>query len=230
MAVRRSERHGLLRERWDRRMEAWRPPDFRGNLAGYVGCLRRSITERRSMGSRNVGLLRGLRPLCEQGIEIDQLRIVLLGFAVEPCAAMKMHQRLHTAGVEMVHMLMLQRYRQQRLGQPDQRNGGNLAHLVALAPKQGKEGVNQLPIDLCRSRLLRLRKREAGEVGVARTCAYRSRSQLPTYQVRRRENFAAHGIHVAREPGRFRYRHRGFGDGLDQRGGAAIKSRRTPLA
>ncbi len=69
---------------------------------------------------------------------------------------MKMHQGLHAAGVEMVHMLMLQGYRQQRLGQPDQRKGRNLAHLVALAPKQGMEGVNQLPIDLRRWRLLRL--------------------------------------------------------------------------
>jgi len=32
MAVLRSERHGRLRERCDRRMEARRPPDFRGTL------------------------------------------------------------------------------------------------------------------------------------------------------------------------------------------------------
>src|SRR6185295_19617726 len=92
----------------------------------------------RSPGLRNVGL-RARCLLRQQGIEIDELRIVSLGFA-EACAAMKMHQGLHTAGVEMIHMLMLQRYRQQRLGQPDQRKGRNLAYLVALTPEQGMEG------------------------------------------------------------------------------------------
>src|SRR5215211_2816912 len=32
MALLRSERLGRLRERCDRRVETWRPPDFRGNL------------------------------------------------------------------------------------------------------------------------------------------------------------------------------------------------------
>src|SRR4051812_33341899 len=154
----RSERHGRLRERCDRRMEAWRPPDFRENPAGYVEPLRRAMIRRRSQGLRNVGSgnvgLRARRLLGEQGVEIDELRIVSLGFA-EPCAAMKMHQGLHAAGVEMVHMLMLQRDRQQRLGEPDQRKGRNPAHFVALAPEQGMEGVDQLPIDLCRWQLLR---------------------------------------------------------------------------
>ena len=75
-------------------MEAWRPPDFRETLAGYVEPVRRSMIRRRSAGSGNVGL-RARRLLREQGIEIDELRIVVLGFAVEPCAAMKMHQGLH---------------------------------------------------------------------------------------------------------------------------------------
>jgi hypothetical protein len=61
-------------------MEAWRPPDFRENLAGYVETLRRSMIPRRSPGLRNVGL-RARRLLGEQGIEIDELRIVSLGFA-----------------------------------------------------------------------------------------------------------------------------------------------------
>src|SRR3954471_10122662 len=139
-------------------MEAWRPPDFRENLAGYVELLRSAMIRRRSQGllnvaSGNVGL-RARRFLCEQRIEIDELRIVSRGFA-ESCAAMKMHQGLHAAGVEMIHMLMLQRYRQQRLGQPDQRKGRNPAHLVALAPEQGMEGVDQLPFDLRRWQLLR---------------------------------------------------------------------------
>ena len=80
MAMLRSERHGRFRERCDRRMEAWQPPDFRGNLAGYVKRFRRSMIRRRSPSSRNVGL-RGLLFFCEQGIEIDELRIVSLGFA-----------------------------------------------------------------------------------------------------------------------------------------------------
>ena len=80
MAMLRSERHGRFRERCDRRMEAWRPPDFRGNLAGYDERLRRSMIRRRSPSSRNVGL-RGLLFFCEQGIEIDELRIVSAGFA-----------------------------------------------------------------------------------------------------------------------------------------------------
>src|SRR3954454_376399 len=105
---------------------------------------RLSTTGRRRLSSRDVGLC-GLLFFCEQGIEIDELRIVSLGFAYS-CAAMKMHQGLHAAGVEMIHMLVLQRGRQQRLGQPDQRKGRNLAHLLALTPKQGMQGVNQLPV------------------------------------------------------------------------------------
>ena len=63
-------------------MEAWRPPDFRENLAGYVEPLRRSMIWRRSAGSGNVGLrARRLRLLREQSVEIDELRIVSLGFA-----------------------------------------------------------------------------------------------------------------------------------------------------
>src|SRR3954452_7906822 len=79
----RSERHGRLRKRCDRRMEAWRPPDFRENLAGYVELLRRAMINRRSQGlldvaSGNVGL-RARRLLGEQGVEIDELRIVSRG-------------------------------------------------------------------------------------------------------------------------------------------------------
>ena len=78
--------------------------------------------------------MRARRLLREQGVEIDELRVVSLGFA-EACTAVKMHQGLHASGVEMVHVLMLQRQRQQRLGEPHQRKGGNPAHLVALAPE-----------------------------------------------------------------------------------------------
>src|SRR5438046_3109536 len=124
-----------------------------GALVQRLGEVRRSTTARRSPGLRNIGL-RARYLLREQSIELDELRIVSLGFA-KSCAAMEMHQGLHPAGVEMVDMLMLQRYRQQRLGQSDQRKGRNLAHLVALAPKQGMEGVDQLPVDLCRRQLLR---------------------------------------------------------------------------
>src|SRR4051812_43950154 len=75
----RSERHGRLRERCDRRMEAWRPPDSRESLAFYVETLRRSMIRRRSPDSGNVGL-RARCLLREQGVEIDELRIVGLGF------------------------------------------------------------------------------------------------------------------------------------------------------
>ena len=60
-----------------------------------------------SLASRNVGL-RALRFLGKQSVEIDELRIIIRRFAV-PCAAMEVHQGLHTAGVEMVHVLVLQR-------------------------------------------------------------------------------------------------------------------------
>ena len=80
-----------------------------GALVQRLVEVQRSMTERRSPRSGNIGL-RARRRLREQGVEIDELRIVSLGFA-EPCAAMKMHQGLHAAGVEMVHMLMLQRDR-----------------------------------------------------------------------------------------------------------------------
>jgi len=73
------------------------------------------MTERRSHGLRNIGL-RARLVFGNQSIEIDELRIVLLGVAVEPRAAMKVHQCLDTPGVEMVHMLMLQRCGQQRFG------------------------------------------------------------------------------------------------------------------
>ena len=87
-------------------------PISRENLAGYVELLRRAMISRRSQGLRNVGSGNvGLRwrLLGEQRIEIDELRIVSRG-SPEPCAAMKMHQGLHAPGVEMVHMLMPQRY------------------------------------------------------------------------------------------------------------------------
>ena len=49
-------------------------------LRGYVETLRRSMIPRRSPGLRNVGL-RARCLLGEQGIEVDKLRIVSLGFA-----------------------------------------------------------------------------------------------------------------------------------------------------
>ena len=88
------------------------------------------------VGSGDVGL-RARRLLGEQGIEIDELRIVWLGFAVEPCAAMKMHQGLHAAGVEMVHMLMLQRYGSSALGSP---TSAKAATLRTSSPSRQSKG------------------------------------------------------------------------------------------
>jgi hypothetical protein len=58
--------------------------------------------------SSDVLLLRG------QHIEIDELRIVGTGLAVGPVAAMNVNEGLHTPGIQMIHMLMLQRDWQQR--------------------------------------------------------------------------------------------------------------------
>jgi len=91
--------------------------------------------------SRNIGL-GALLLLCGERIEIDELRIVRIGIAVEPSAAMNVHQGLHTPGIQIVHMLMPQRERQQHFWQPDQRERRNPAHLAALPPKQRIERVN----------------------------------------------------------------------------------------
>jgi hypothetical protein len=59
-----------------------------------VGIACRSLSPR----SRNIGL--GSLPLlCDERIEIDELRIVLIGIAMEPSAAMNVHQGLHTPSI-----------------------------------------------------------------------------------------------------------------------------------
>jgi hypothetical protein len=63
------------------------------------------MIERYAPSLRNMGLC-ALLLLCDQSIEIDDLRIVVLGIALEPFAAAKMHQGLPTAGIEIVRMLM----------------------------------------------------------------------------------------------------------------------------
>ena len=67
---------------------------------------------------RDVGLC-ARRLLGDQRVEIDDLRIVGLQFALKPVAAMEMHQRLHAPGIEMIDMLMRKRRGQQRLRQSD---------------------------------------------------------------------------------------------------------------
>jgi hypothetical protein len=51
------------------------------------------------------GLVRSASPLRPEHRD-DDLRIVVLGIALAPFAAMKMHQGLPTAGIEIVRMLM----------------------------------------------------------------------------------------------------------------------------
>ena len=58
-------------------------------------------------------------------IEINELRIVLIGIAIDPCAAMNVYQRLHTPGIQMVDVLMPQRDRQQGFRQAHQRERRN---------------------------------------------------------------------------------------------------------
>ena len=53
-------------------------------------------------------------PSCER-IEIDKLRIFVIGVAMEPSAAVHVHQGLHTPGIQIVDMLVPQRDRQQYL-------------------------------------------------------------------------------------------------------------------
>ena len=60
--------------------------------------------------SGNIGLGALLLPRGER-IEIDQLRIVLFGIAMESSAAMNVHQGLHPPGIQIVDMLMPQRDR-----------------------------------------------------------------------------------------------------------------------
>jgi hypothetical protein len=61
-------------------------------LVGAIAC--RSFSPR----SRNI-CLGALLLLCGERIEIDDLRIVLMGIAIGPSAAMNMHQGLHTPGI-----------------------------------------------------------------------------------------------------------------------------------
>src|ERR1700727_269956 len=86
--------------------------------------------------------------LCGKRIEIDELRIVGTGLAVGHVAAMNVNQGLYPPGIQMVHMLMPQRYRQQYFWQFNQRERRNSAHFAVLPPTQRVEGVNQLPIDV----------------------------------------------------------------------------------
>ena len=75
-------------------------------------------------------------------IEIDELRIVRTGLAVGPFAAMNVNQGLHTPGIQIVHVLMPQRDRQQHFRQLDQRECWSSTHFTALPPKQRIERVN----------------------------------------------------------------------------------------
>ena len=59
-----------------------------------------------------------------------------------------------------------------------------------------------------------------------RTAADRSSQHIKSAAARTSRRTAST---LAREPGRFRYRRRAFGDGVDERGGTAIKSRGRPL-
>jgi hypothetical protein len=48
--------------------------------------------------SRNIGL-GALLLLCGDRIEINELRIVLMGIAIDPSAAVNVYQGLHTPGI-----------------------------------------------------------------------------------------------------------------------------------
>src|ERR1700676_587262 len=143
--------------------------------------------------------------LCGKRIEIDELRIVGTGLAVEPVAAMNVNQGLHTPGIQIIHMLMPQRDRQQPFWQLNQRERRSSAHFTALPPKQCIEAINQLPIDLPSWQLLRLGCHSDGDIRVARARAHRGGSELPADQVRSCENLPTHRIHAGREPGRLQH-------------------------
>src|SRR5258707_13617686 len=108
--------------------------------------------------SRNIGS-GTLLPACGERIEIDELRIGRIGIAIELSAAMNVHQGLHTPGIQIVHMLMPQRDRQQYFWQPNHGERRNPALFVPLPPKQRIERVNQLPLDPWSWRLLQLGRR-----------------------------------------------------------------------
>jgi hypothetical protein len=61
--------------------------------------------------SRHIGL-GALFLLCGERIEINELRIVLIGIAMDPSAAVNVYQGLHASGIQIVHMLMPQRDQQ----------------------------------------------------------------------------------------------------------------------
>src|SRR5258708_30260591 len=67
--------------------------------------------------SRNIGS-GALLPARGQRVEIDELRIVPIGVALELSAAMNVHQGLHTPGIQIVHMLMPPRDRQEDFWEP----------------------------------------------------------------------------------------------------------------
>ena len=66
---------------------------------GRADALKRNVRQSTpaSARSRNIGL--GALLPCGERIEIDELRIVVIGFATEPSAAMNVHQGLHTPGI-----------------------------------------------------------------------------------------------------------------------------------
>ena len=57
-----------------------------------------AISQNRKSRSRNIGL-GALLLLCGERIEIDDPGIILTGIAIEPSAAMNVHQGLHTSGI-----------------------------------------------------------------------------------------------------------------------------------
>src|SRR5262249_13727420 len=130
------------------------------------------------MGSCNA-CVGPLRFFCGEGIEIDELWIVLTRSLMEASAAMNLYEGLHTPGAQIVHMLVAQCDRQQHFWQPDQSERRNHAHLIALPPKQWIQRVDQFSLQLQRFGLRRLGWCAKRNVCVAGPRAYRRGPQLP---------------------------------------------------
>jgi predicted CoA-binding protein len=174
--------------------------------------------------SSDVGLLACLFRI-GKGIEIDELRIVPISLGLQAAAAMNVHQGLHAPRIEIVHMLVPQRDRQQRRRQFDQREGRRRAPLVAVLPLERIERVDQLPLDLRKLRPRRLRRRRHRDVGVADPRARRERPQLPADEIRSRQHLPTHLLYAGAEAGRLHHGHCAFSDRIDQPGRAGNKSR-----
>src|SRR5258708_31263324 len=84
--------------------------------------------------SRNIGSGTLLLP-CGERIEIDELRVVRIGVAIELSAAMNGHQGLHTPGIQILRTLMPPRHRKQYFWQPNHVERRNPPHFVPLPPR-----------------------------------------------------------------------------------------------